>query len=143
MIRRPPRSTLFPYTTLFRSVIVSSHRTGRPWQGGRVADAAHTSLPRHVADCYLCPGNVRSSGERNEQYSGVFVFDNDHPCVAFTAPVPPPAPPDGIYRNSPAHGVSRVVCYSPRHDLTLAQLPEADVPGLLQEIGRASCRERV
>src|SRR5256885_12148868 len=27
MIRRPPRSTLFPYTTLFRSVI--SHR-GRP-----------------------------------------------------------------------------------------------------------------
>src|SRR2546430_11583838 len=68
MIRRPPRSTLFPYTTLFRSVIVSSHRNERPWQGERVADAAHTSLPRYVADCYLCPGNVRSSGERNEQY---------------------------------------------------------------------------
>src|SRR5256885_10361899 len=25
MIRRPPRSTLFPYTTLFRSVIVERH----------------------------------------------------------------------------------------------------------------------
>src|SRR2546422_7980261 len=25
MIRRPPRSTLFPYTTLFRSVIVEAH----------------------------------------------------------------------------------------------------------------------
>src|SRR5258708_19825721 len=25
MIRRPPRSTLFPYTTLFRSVMVSSN----------------------------------------------------------------------------------------------------------------------
>ena len=121
-------------------VIVSSHRNERPWQGERVADAAHTSLPRYVADCYLCPGNVRSSGERNEQYSGVFVFDNDHPCVAFTAPVPPPAPPDGIYRNSPAHGVSRVVCYSPRHDLTLAQLPEADVLGLLQAL-QAQYRE--
>src|SRR5690349_23747120 len=26
MIRRPPRSTLFPYTTLFRSVVISSTR---------------------------------------------------------------------------------------------------------------------
>src|SRR5438128_6599890 len=26
MIRRPPRSTLFPYTTLFRSVLMSSER---------------------------------------------------------------------------------------------------------------------
>src|SRR2546430_4342584 len=25
MIRRPPRSTLFPYTTLFRSVMVAEH----------------------------------------------------------------------------------------------------------------------
>jgi len=115
-------------------VIVSSHRNERPWQGERVADSAHTGLPRYVADCYLCPGNERSSGKRNDQYNGVYVFDNDHPCVAFTAPVPPPAPPDGIYRNSPAHGVSRVVCYSPRHDLTLAQLPEADVLGLLQAL---------
>src|SRR3989442_10077999 len=34
MIRRPPRSTLFPYTTLFRSfvqgeIVVASSRTGR------------------------------------------------------------------------------------------------------------------
>src|SRR2546425_8324463 len=34
MIRRPPRSTLFPYTTLFRSVIVV-----RPWGGALVTDA--------------------------------------------------------------------------------------------------------
>src|SRR3712207_9084294 len=33
MIRRPPRSTLFPYTTLFRSV-------GRPPRDGAVIDAA-------------------------------------------------------------------------------------------------------
>src|SRR3989475_2383270 len=36
MIRRPPRSTLFPYTTLFRSWI--SHRSNRPdGTGGRPA----------------------------------------------------------------------------------------------------------
>src|SRR2546422_2131038 len=56
MIRRPPRSTLFPYTTLFRS--------------------------QYVPDCYLCPGNRRSSGRRNDRYSGVFVFDNDHQDAA-------------------------------------------------------------
>src|SRR5947207_15019673 len=31
MIRRPPRSTLFPYTTLFRSVRTSTRRTVRFW----------------------------------------------------------------------------------------------------------------
>src|SRR2546426_5254007 len=30
MIRRPPRSTLFPYTTLFRSLSATSYTTGRP-----------------------------------------------------------------------------------------------------------------
>src|SRR5256885_1114131 len=30
MIRRPPRSTLFPYTTLFRSLILIEPSSGRP-----------------------------------------------------------------------------------------------------------------
>src|SRR3712207_8363201 len=30
MIRRPPRSTLFPYTTLFRSLYALDARTGQP-----------------------------------------------------------------------------------------------------------------
>src|SRR5216110_1096784 len=60
-------------------VIVSSHRGERPWQGERVGGAPR-ALPPYVQDCYLCPGNVRSSGQRNDRYTGVFVFDNDHPC---------------------------------------------------------------
>src|SRR2546425_6872603 len=45
MIRRPPRSTLFPYTTLFRSLIVNSHgaTSGMPTVSAvalRVRDAA-------------------------------------------------------------------------------------------------------
>jgi UDPglucose--hexose-1-phosphate uridylyltransferase len=111
-------------------VVISSHRNERPWQGERVEDAANAGLPPYVADCYLCPGNVRSSGKHNDQYDGVYVFDNDHPCVAPTAPTPA-APPAGVYRNSPAHGLSRVVCYSPRHDLTLARLPQPEVLALL------------
>src|SRR2546427_1443860 len=49
MIRRPPRSTLFPYTTLFRST-----RDGRPV---RVGNADHTVLagPDDVWQSYGVP----------------------------------------------------------------------------------------
>jgi UDPglucose--hexose-1-phosphate uridylyltransferase len=121
-------------------VIISSHRNERPWQGERVAEAGEgRSLPAYVPDCYLCPGNMRSSRQRNERYSGVFVFDNDHPCVGPTAPGVPD-PPAAIYRNSAATGCARVVCYTPRHDLTLAQLPQPEVLALLQVL-QAQYRE--
>jgi len=120
-------------------VIISSHRNERPWQGERVAERER-ALPAYVPDCYLCPGNARSSGQRNAPYRGVYVFDNDHPCVGPGAP-PSPAPPRAeVYRASPATGRSRVVCYSPRHDLTLAQLPHDEVLGLLQAL-QAQYRE--
>lgn len=111
-------------------VVVSSHRNERPWHGERVADAARRA-EAYVADCYLCPGNARSSGHRNPRYSGVFVFDNDHPCVGPDAPAELDRPP-GIYRNSRAEGSARVVCFTPRHDLTLARLPESEVLDLLR-----------
>ncbi len=120
-------------------VIISSHRNERPWQGERVDEVARSRLPAYAPDCHLCPGNARSSGQRNERYTGVYVFDNDHPCVGQAAP-PVTEPPAAIYRNSRAGGCARVVCYSPRHDLTLAQLPQSEVLGLLQAL-QAQYRE--
>ena len=111
-------------------VVVSSHRNDRPWRGEHVAGSRET-LPAFAPDCYLCPGNARVSGARNERYAGVFVFDNDHPCVGDAAPRDLAAPP-GIYQSRPATGCSRVVCYTPRHDLTLAELPEPGVVRLLE-----------
>jgi UDPglucose--hexose-1-phosphate uridylyltransferase len=118
-------------------VVVSSHRNTRPWQGERVGDA-RAPLPPYAPDCYLCPGNVRSSGRRNDDYPGVFVFDNDHPCVGPDAPEP--AEPPGIYRSRRASGLARVVCFTPRHDLTLAELPEREVVALLEAL-QAQYRE--
>src|SRR5690242_21041721 len=46
MIRRPPRSTLFPYTTLFRSQPDEAHRDRR---GGQAA-ADHPRRPDHLLD---------------------------------------------------------------------------------------------
>src|SRR6266536_89865 len=40
MLRRPPRSTLFPYTTLFRSLQRARLRSGRPPSGRYSARAA-------------------------------------------------------------------------------------------------------
>ena len=111
-------------------VIVAAHRQNRPWSGETVAAATEPQTPPYVPDCYLCPGNVRVSGARNPDYEGVFVFDNDHPCVGPDAPEhlePAPAP----YRSRPARGVARVVCYTPRHDLSLAELQPREVENLV------------
>jgi UDPglucose--hexose-1-phosphate uridylyltransferase len=119
-------------------VVISSHRSNRPWLGELVDESAR-SLPPHVADCYLCPGNTRVSGHTNPEYDSVFVFDNDHPCVSpSAADVQPPA--SEIYRNRRANGVARVVCYTPRHDLTLAELPRENIVTLLETL-QAQYRE--
>jgi UDPglucose--hexose-1-phosphate uridylyltransferase len=86
--------------------------------------------PAYVANCYFCPRNPRVSGERNPDYHSIFVFDNDHPCVSPDAPQLLDKPP-GIYRNAPATGVARVVCYSPKHNTTLAELRVNEIAALL------------
>jgi UDPglucose--hexose-1-phosphate uridylyltransferase len=113
-------------------VIVAAHRQSRPWSGAKVAPPM--PAPRRFDPaCYLCPGNVRVSGAANPCYAGTFVFDNDHPCVGLDAPREL-APPAGIFRNRPATGIARVVCYSPRHDVTLAELDVDDVDALLRTL---------
>jgi UDPglucose--hexose-1-phosphate uridylyltransferase len=137
--RRPPAASLIAFMAVWEErwhplreewVIVAAHRQDRPWIGQEVRAGAAV-VPPYVADCYLCPGNDRVSGARNPPYAGTYVFDNDHPSVGPLAPrVLEPAA--GIYRNRPASGLARVVCYSPRHDLTLAELEQADVDRLLE-----------
>src|SRR3712207_8864833 len=46
MIRRPPRSTLFPYTTLFRSVSRLLQRASRGGRVGALAAACVRHSPR-------------------------------------------------------------------------------------------------
>ena len=113
-------------------VIVAAHRQERPWHGERVGREI-LPLPPYVEDCYFCPGNRRVSGARNPQYRDVFVFDNDHPCVGPNAPIDLDAPP-APFRNRPATGLARILCYSPRHDVTLAELSIEEIDKVLAEI---------
>ena len=110
-------------------VIVAAHRQSRPWAGAEVSGQTPRP-PAFDPACYLCPGNNRVGGAVNPRYTGTFVFDNDHPCVGENAPRELSSPP-GIYRNRPATGIARVVCYSPRHDVTLAELDVDGVDALL------------
>lgn len=111
-------------------VVLAAHRQQRPWSGAE-RGSAPKQLPAYVDDCYLCPRNQRVSGQRNPDYAGVFTFDNDHPCVGLDAPEPAPSP-GRIHRTRRASGVSRVVCYSPRHDLALGRLSVAEISALFR-----------
>jgi UDPglucose--hexose-1-phosphate uridylyltransferase len=112
-------------------VIIAAHRQDRPWHGEILGPESHppAGLPDYVEDCYLCPGNARVDGGRNERYTGIFVFDNDRPCVGPAAPRD--LAPAAFYRNKPADGFARVLCYSPKHNLTLAELAVSEIESLL------------
>lgn len=110
-------------------VLIAAHRQDRPWSGTILT--AEKVLPEYVADCYLCPGNPRVSGKTNPDYTDIFVFDNDHPSVSPDAPDVSAVLPD-IYKVRPAAGIARVVCYSPKHNLTLAELAQEEIAGLLR-----------
>jgi UDPglucose--hexose-1-phosphate uridylyltransferase len=128
------------YNPLTREwVLVSPHRTQRPWQG-QVEKPAPEQRPAYDPQCYLCPGNARAGGVTNPAYASTFVFTNDFAAllpdtpsgeleVAVDrngAPARDPFFPPLLYAVS-ARGTCRVVCFSPRHDLTMAEMDAADL----------------
>ncbi len=108
-----------------RWVLVSAERTKRPWQGGQ-EDAARDARPPSDPTCYLCPGNERAGGERNPDYTSTFVFENDFPALHPDVEVAEEAP-HPLLRAESQPGTSRVLCFSPRHDLTLAMMPPEQI----------------
>ena len=102
------------------SVLVSPQRSQRPWQG-KIETATSAVRPQFDPGCYLCPGNARASGARNPNYESTYVFNNDFPAI-----VPGPESEitlqTSLLHAEPARGECRVLCFSPRHDLTLAEM---------------------
>ncbi len=100
-------------------VLVSPHRARRPWQGG-VEKTGEEPAVAHDPGCYLCPGNRRTSGETNPDYTGTFVFTNDF--AAIKPDTPSGGADDELMRFEAVRGTARVICFSPRHDLSMAML---------------------
>ena len=106
-------------------VLVSPHRTDRPWQG-QMEDEAVAAQPDYDPNCYLCPGNSRAGGVRNPAYSGTFVFDNDFAALKTGTPLDR-FEQDGLLLAESEPGLCRVVCFAPRHNLTIANMEPADL----------------
>ena len=121
--KQDPHRRLNPLTREW--VLVSPHRTQRPWQGQVEKKAAETA-PEYDPDCYLCPGNARAGGVRNPPYTSTFVFDNDFAalkpdtrCERFER--------DGLLVAESEPGICRVLCFSPKHNLTMANMEQRDL----------------
>jgi UDPglucose--hexose-1-phosphate uridylyltransferase len=110
-------------------VLVSPHRMRRPWQG-QVEPRVPESRPQYDPACYLCPGNERAGGERNPPYTSTFVFDNDFAALRPLADAQQSLDVDGLLVARAESGVCRVICFSPRHDLSLPELS----PGELRRV---------
>jgi UDPglucose--hexose-1-phosphate uridylyltransferase len=101
-------------------VVYAAHRNSRPWSFDK-KESIKTS-PAYDPGCYLCPGNKRVSGIKNPDQYDVFIFDNDHPVVGLNSPLIPAEQLElhtGLYKKRQAEGIARVVCYDPRHNVTL------------------------
>jgi UDPglucose--hexose-1-phosphate uridylyltransferase len=101
-------------------VLVSPHRAKRPWLG-QVEHVASATRPAYDPNCYLCPGNERAGGVRNPRYTGTFVFDNDFAALT-QAPTETVIDSEGLLVAHAESGTCRVICFSPRHDLSLPGL---------------------
>ncbi len=101
-------------------VVYSAHRNTRPWQGAGLIKPKES--PHYDPTCYLCPGNARIHGSANPDYKDVFIFENDHPVVSMNAPQVPLSGENLLYKKAQALGIAKVICYDPRHNITLSQM---------------------
>src|SRR5260370_17100697 len=105
MIRRPPRSTLFPYTTLFRSY-QTRDRCSPPSATSRCARELSPGHSRcaDLADRKECPSSPAANGwDRHRPHSRQkWKVSEGTPTVAAPpCPSPPPPEPPSYTSNPP------------------------------------------
>lgn len=111
-------------------VLVSPHRTKRPWQG-KVENPPVNVRPPYDKNCYLCPGNQRADGTVNEDYTEPFAFNNDFAALLEDQP-DGAIHVEGLLQAEGQRGICRVICFSPRHDLTLPQMKVDEIEKIVQ-----------
>ena len=121
-------------------VLVSPNRTQRPWQGQTEKTAVAAGL-EFDPECYLCPGNMRAGGLRTDVYMSTYVFENDYAALKPDAPMfTSDEDGKGILVAEGESGVCRVICFSPRHDLTLAKMSVAEIRAVV-DVWTEQCAE--
>jgi UDPglucose--hexose-1-phosphate uridylyltransferase len=118
-----PHRRLNPLTG--EHVLVSPHRAKRPWHG-QVEKLPSEERPPYDPNCYLCPGNTRTSGAQNPSYEHTYVFTNDFPALLPDTPTATDSE-SGLFELESVRGTCRVMCFSPRHDLSLPEMSVEDI----------------
>ncbi|WP_192822151.1 UDP-glucose--hexose-1-phosphate uridylyltransferase [Rufibacter sp. LB8] len=106
-------------------VLVSPHRSKRPWQGQQ-EETTKEQRPQYDPNCYLCPGNLRANGETNPEYPSTFVFTNDFAALQEQTPAGGLSK-GGLIKAESERGLCKVICFSPRHDLTLSDMAVPEI----------------
>ncbi|KAF9111470.1 galactose-1-phosphate uridyl transferase [Mortierella sp. AM989] len=115
-------------------VLCSPHRTQRPWQG-KEEDDDKANQPSYDPSCYLCPTNTRASGGvQNPDYKDTFVFENDFPAVRQNQPILDVSEDtfNPLLQTESVRGQCHVICFSPKHDKTLADMSENEILPVIQ-----------
>lgn len=121
-------------------VLVSPNRTQRPWQGQVEKPVVPVALT-YDPQCYLCPGNLRAGGARTDEYTSTYVFENDYAALKPDAPrFSADVDGRGLLVAEGESGVCRVICFSPRHDLTLAQMAVEEIRRVV-DVWAEQCKE--
>ncbi len=110
-------------------ILVSPHRTKRPWVG-KVEDLPKASRPAYDETCYLCPRNKRADGSINPDYKSPFAFINDFSALLADIPVGA-INEGGLLISESESGICKVICFSPRHDLTLPQMEVSEIENVI------------
>jgi len=113
-------------------VMVSPHRTQRPWQG-EVGQKAAPSAVSYDPSCYLCPGNQRAGGAENPRYDSVFTFVNDYAALLPEAAAATETPASPLLAAEAARGLCKVLCFHPDHSLTLARMTRPEIRRVIDE----------
>jgi UDPglucose--hexose-1-phosphate uridylyltransferase len=111
-------------------VQVSPHRAKRPWQG-QEEKVGEAKRPEYDPSCYLCPGNTRANGEKNPRYTGTYSFKNDF--AALSEHIPEGKMEEGdFFLAKSERGLCKVVCFSPRHDLTIPEMEVEEITKVVE-----------
>jgi len=111
-------------------VLVSPHRTKRPWQGKEEKSAVKLQ-PEYDSKCYLCPGNERAGGIKNPNYASTFVFNNDFSALLPNVKNTNVSNENRLFKSENISGECRVICFSPKHNLTLAEMKKSEIMNVI------------
>ena len=106
-------------------ILVSPHRLSRPWQG-QSEKKSTTQASEYDENCYLCPTNTRANGEINPNFNETFAFDNDFSALT-KEQKGKEIYSDDIFQTEAANGIAKVICFSPKHNLTMASMEVDDI----------------